>query len=301
MTIRVRKSVATLFGLFFFCLPSAAQEREFPPLPPLNDPPTELRLPGKFVWADLFTTDIAKARSFYTGLFGWDWRQVSSARPYGMFYQDDIAVSGLALRDPPDEGQAYGTWVYYASVDDVASVETAVAGRGGEALLPRRSMPERGEFAILADPDGAIIGVLRSSSGDPGEFQAAVGEFIWYQLFTSKLDPATEFYQTVFGYDVYENEDTPELLDYMLSSQGYSRAGVGLLPEDSESVPTWVGFVRVENVAASVAEAERLGGKVLLPPAPERLGGDIAIVADPEGTPVGLLRWTYPETEEDEQ
>ena len=44
-----------------------------------------------------------------------------------------------------------------------------------------------------------------------------------------------------------------------------------------------------------------VGGKVLLPPAPERLGGDIAIVADPEGTPVGLLRWTYPETEEDEQ
>ncbi len=293
--------VAALVGLVCICMPSAAREREFPPLPPLNDPPTELRLDGKFIWADLFTTDIARARDFYTGLFGWDWRQISSPRPYGIFYQDDIAVAGLALRDPPDSGQTYGTWVYYASAGDVPAVEAEFVERGGDALLPRRSMPERGEFAILADPDGAIVGVLRSSTGDPGEFQAAVGEFIWYQLFTSNLDPAAELYQTIFGYDVYEDEDTPQIVDYLLASQGYTRAGIGLLPENSKSVPTWVGFVRVENVASSVAEAERLGGKVLLPPAQERLGGDIAIVADPEGTPIGLLRWTYPETEEDEQ
>ncbi len=290
---------AAFLAMAVALVPAVAQQKEFPPLPPINEPATELRLPGKFIWADLFTTDVLQARSFYAELFGWEWRQVSASRPYGIFYQDDIAVAGLALRDPPADGQAYGTWVHYVSVQDVASTETRFTEGGGETLLPRRTLAHRGEFAILADPDGAILGLLDSASGDPGEFRADVGEFMWHQLFTRNLDPAADFYASVFGYEIYEREDTPEIIDYILSSGGYSRASIGELPADSESVPTWLGFVRVENVAATVTRAEQLGGKVLLAPAEERLGGDLAIIADPEGTPVGLLRWTYPETEEE--
>ena len=36
-----------------------------PELPPLNDPPTDARLPGKFVWVDLLTPDVARAEAFY--------------------------------------------------------------------------------------------------------------------------------------------------------------------------------------------------------------------------------------------
>jgi len=290
--------VFALLAMAVACAPVSADESNVAPLPPLNEPATGLQLPGKFIWADLFTTDVPRARSFYTELFGWEWRQISASRPYGIFYQGDIAVAGLARRDPPDDGQAYGTWVHYVSVQNVASAEARFLERGGETLLPRRSVAQRGEFAILADPDGAIVGLLNSASGDPDEFQADVGEFMWHQLFTHGLDPAADFYESVFGYEIYEREDTPEIIDYILSSGGYSRASIGELPEDSQSVPTWLGFVRVGDVAATVSRVEQLGGKVLLPPAEERLGGDLAIVADPEGTPVGLLRWTYPEAEE---
>jgi predicted enzyme related to lactoylglutathione lyase len=105
----------------------------------------------------------------------------------------------------------------------------------------------------------------------------------------------------LFGYDIYEKEETPEIVDYILSADGYSRAGIGALPENSETVPTWLGYVRVADVGAAIAKAEELGGSVLLPPTEERLGGDMAIIADPEGTPIGLLRWTYPEPGETQQ
>ena len=302
MTVGPWRFFGALLAVAVLCRPATAQESDFPPLPPLNEPATALALHGKFVWADLFSSDIDKVRGFYSDLFDWEWRYVSSPpKAYGMFYKDGIAVAGLAKRDPPEGAQAYGTWVYYVSVADVAATEAAFAERGGEALLPRRSMPQRGDFSILADPDGAILGIMRSSSGDPEDFQAAVGEFIWYQLFTRELDPAAEFYETLFGYDIYEKEETPEIVDYILSADGYSRAGIGALPENSETVPTWLGYVRVADVGAAITKAEELGGSVLLPPTEERLGGDMAIIADPEGTPIGLLRWTYPEPGETQQ
>lgn len=296
------KYAGALLAMAVLSPPSAAGEDEFPPLPPLNDPATDLVLPGKFVWADLFTTDIDQAGNFYTRLFGWEWRPVSPPpRSYGMFYKDEVAVAGLAFREPPESGERYGTWVFYASVPDVAASEAAFVERGGQALLPRRSMPDRGEFAILADPDGAIVGVMRSGSGDPEDFQAAIGEFMWFELFTRDLDPSAEFYQSLFGYDVYEKEDTPDIVDYQFFAEGYSRAGIGVMPEDSDSVSTWLGYVRVEDVAATAAKAEKLGGRILMPPDADMLGGNLAIIADPEGTPVGLLRWTYPEPQESER
>lgn len=275
----------------------AATEKEaLPVLPPLNEPATGLLLPGKFVWSDLFTVDVASARSFYTGLFGWQWKSISDhPRPYGIFYSDGIAVAGLTNREPPKEGGPRGTWVHYASVPDVAAAEAEFAQRGGRTLLGRRSMPDRGEFAIVADPAGAIVGVMRSSSGDPEDYRALVGEYMWFELFTRDLDQSADFYRTLFGYEVQEQEDTPDVVDYILAADGYARAGVGSLPEESKGAPTWLGYVRVEDVAATVARAVDLGGRVLLEPNPETLEGGLAIIADPDGAPVGLLKWTYAE------
>ncbi len=303
MNLRFPATVAAvLLVLATVASPASAGKSDLPHLPPLNEPATDVQHKGKFVWADLFSTDMATTRAFYTALFGWEWRSISEEpRPYGMFYIDGVAVGGLANREPPKDGQAYGTWVHYASVPDVAVAQAAFEERGGQALLPLRLMPDRGEFAILADPGGAIVGVMRSTSGDPEDFQADIGEFMWYELFTHTLDPSAEFYKSMFGYEIYEREDTPEIVDYILSAEGYARAGVGALPENSDTVPTWLGYVRVENVAETVDKAVKLGGKVLLPPKPDTLGGDLAIIADPEGTPVGLLRWTYAKTGEASQ
>jgi predicted enzyme related to lactoylglutathione lyase len=303
MQHRISVTIAAMVvALAAWTPPASAEKSDLPHLPPLTQPATDLELPGKFVWADLFSTDMAAARDFYTALFGWEWHTVSTEpRPYAMFYKDGVAVGGLANRESPKEGQAHGTWVHYASVPDVATTEAAFVERGGKALLPRRSMPDRGDFAILADPDGAIVGAMRSSSGDPEDYQAAIGEFMWFELFTRDLLPSAEFYQTMFGYDIYQREDTPEIVDYLLSSDGYARAGIGALPKDSDSVPTWLGYIRVEDVAQTVDTAIKLGGKVLLPPSPDTLDGGLAIIADPEGTPVGLLQWTYAKAQEASQ
>ena len=58
-------------------------------LPPLTPEPTTHMLPGKFVWIDLITQDVAAAQSFYGELFGWTFRE---GRRYSEILDGDRAI-----------------------------------------------------------------------------------------------------------------------------------------------------------------------------------------------------------------
>jgi hypothetical protein len=53
--------------------------------------------------------------------------------------------------------------------------------------------------------------------------------------------------------------------------------------------------VRYTKGAQRAAAATRLGATALIAPDAAVLNGDLAIVADPFGAPIGLIRWTYPD------
>ncbi|MEI2722743.1 MAG: VOC family protein [Verrucomicrobiota bacterium] len=163
---------------------------------------------------------------------------------------------------------------------------------GGKVLAAPQPMPKRGEQAVFTDPEGAVFGVVKSSAGDPPDFLPEPGDWIWVQLLSRDAKRAAAFYRTVGGYQVVENTGTNRLLDYVLTSNGYARATVRTIPRAAEQVkPTWLPFVRVKRVTESVAQAQQLGGKVLIEPNPERFDSKVAVIADPTGAAIGLLEW----------
>jgi uncharacterized protein len=297
----VKRFAAVLFGILVAAGGHAADAPPLPTLPPLTDPATGTSIPGKFVWADYFTSNVEAARIFYAALFGWEWREIATGTGsrYGMFYQDGEAVAGVAYRAAHDPTREYGRWIYYVSVPDVAAAVKSVEARGGRTLLQPRSYPDRGTFAVLADPEGAPFGVLHATAGDPLDYRAALGQWLWAALYTRDAVAATNFYRNTFDYEVHEPAPEYDVVDYLLEKNGYARAAVAQLSADSDAHPSWLGYVRVDDVAKSAAVAEHLGATELLAPDSERLHGDLAIVADPLGAPLGLLRWTYPDDAEE--
>jgi uncharacterized protein len=276
----------------------AAAERatqSMPPLPALTDPATAVHLPGKFVWADYFTSDVDAARTFYAALFGWQWREVSPdpERRYGIFYQDGEPVAGVAYRPAPDAKRRYGRWIYYISVADVAASVRDVEARGGRTLLTPRDYADRGTFAVVADAESAPFGVMHSTSGDPLDYQAEFGEWFWFGLFATDAPAAAKFYGGLFGYDVHEPQPEYDVLDYILGRDGYARGGIRQLAADTRSHPSWVAYARVEDVARVAAAANGLGATTLWGADPAILNGDMAVLADPLGAPFGIMRWTY--------
>jgi predicted enzyme related to lactoylglutathione lyase len=162
-------------------------------------------------------------------------------------------------------------------------------------LLAPRSFADRGTFAVVADPEGALFGVMHATGGDPLDYRADVGNWLWLALYARNAAAASQFYRGVFDYEVREPTAGNGLIDYLLVGHGYARAAIAQLGTASEAHPSWLGYVRVNDVANSAATALRLGATQLLAPNPDRLNGDLTILADPLGAPLGLVRWTYPE------
>ena len=260
-----------------------------PPLPPLTTVSNSPRLPGKFVWADLVTDDALAAQKFYTALFGWKFHDYGG---YLIGMNEDRPMCGLFQRPRPADQSAKPRWLGYISVANVERAKEAVTKAGGRVLAPPRKMPKRGEQAVFADPEGVLFGVVKSSAGDPEDFLAEPGDWIWIQLLSRDARKAAEFYRAVSGYEIVANTQSNRLSDYVLTSKGYARATVRTIRADDEKVrPLWLPFVRVKNVGESVALAKLLGGKVWIEPKPDIFDGKVALIVDPTGAAIGILEW----------
>jgi len=269
-------------------------------LPPLVQPATHEHHPGKVIWADLVTPDLAGAKRFYAGLFRWTFNDIRTGDlDYSVALLDGVPVAGLVQRTRRPEERPQPAWLTFISVQDVGEAMRVVLAHGGKVLAQPRSYPRRGRQAVFADPQGAVFAVLQSSTGDPQDVLAEPGDWIWSSLLTRDPDSDAAFYQAIFGYEVYELPHDDGLEHVLLSTDDYARASANALPVDASRLhPHWLNFVRVVNTRDAVAKVEVLGGRVLVAPHPDRHGGLVAVVADTAGAPFGLLEWTDRDSKE---
>jgi predicted enzyme related to lactoylglutathione lyase len=268
---------------------TAACAAEPPVLPPLTTVSGSPRLPGKFIWGDLVTDNALDAQKFYSDLFGWTFYDYGG---YFIGMNDERPLCGMFQRPRPKDRVAEPRWFGYISVSNVEKARRAVTRAGGRLLAEPKKMPKRGEQAVFADAEGAIFGVVKSSSGDPEDFLAEPGDWIWIQLLSRDARKAAEFYRAVAGYEVIENTVSNRASDYVLTSEGYARATVRTIQStNAQMQPTWLPFVRVKNVTESLAQAKQLGGKVLIEPKSQVFDGKVAVIADPTGAAIGIMEW----------
>ncbi len=263
-------------------------------MPPLNDPPTGLHLSGKLVWADLVTPDPDAARRFYGKLFGWTFTSVGGGQgAYALAHLDGTAIAGIVRRADQAAERSRSRWIPFMSVRDVSATERAVSHAGGKTLVATRTIPARGTLAVFTDPEGAVFGALDSASGDPGDYLPEVGDWIWAQLLSRDADKAASFYAGLADYVPVEAEQQSALSrSLLLTRDGYARASILQIPSGHDDLrPDWLLYVRVADVSKASASAEQFGGRVLLAANPALYQGRVAVIADPSGTPVGLLQW----------
>ena len=262
-------------------------------LPPLVQPATAEHHVGKVIWVELVTPDLAGAKQFYSGVFGWTFQDIYVGdTDYAVALLDGRPVAGLLHRAVPPGEHRQPAWLGFIAVRDVDAAKRTALAHGAKVVFEPRSFPQRGRQAVFADPEGAVFAVLASTSGDPADVLAAPGEWIWSSLHAQNPDTAAAFYQTLFGYDVFDLPSDDGLEHVILSTDDYARASVNALPRGSSPHhPHWLNFVRVVDAVGVAAKAVALGGRVLVEPHADRHGGKVAVVADPTGAPFGLMEW----------
>ncbi len=89
-------------------------------------------LTGKVVWHDLITDDLASAKRFYGGLFGWTFEetQLRNGNDYALARSGDVYVGGMVAVAAPDDGSEYSRWLPYVSVTNVDEAVARGSRRG---------------------------------------------------------------------------------------------------------------------------------------------------------------------------
>jgi predicted enzyme related to lactoylglutathione lyase len=269
-------------------------------LPALVEPASQEHHVGKVILVELITPDLAAAKQFYAGLFGWTFRDIQAGtKAYAAAFLDGRPVAGILEKAIPAGGHRRPAWLTFIAVRDVDAAKKIALQHGAKALFEPHNIPDRGREAVFADPQGAIFAVLASSSGDPPDVLGEPGEWIWSSLITRDPDTDAAFYQALFDYEVFDLPADQGAQHLMLATDNYARASANSLPANAPNMlPHWLNFVRVDDAVKAAAKVVALGGRVLVEPRVDRHGGKVAVVADPMGARFGLLEW--PETESKE-
>jgi predicted enzyme related to lactoylglutathione lyase len=108
-------------------------------------------------WVDLGSTDLAKSRDFYAGLFGWNCPEgPPEAGGYSVCDLGGKTVAGLGPLMNPNMPPV---WMTYVNVDSADDAVTKVAANGGTVFMPPMDVMDAGRMAVFADPVGAVIGL----------------------------------------------------------------------------------------------------------------------------------------------
>src|SRR5690349_4395617 len=87
------------------------------------------------------------------------------------------------------------------------------------------------------------------------------GDFIWYELMTPNPEGSKAFFDAVVGWNI-SGEGPPEYNGYRMIGRSDGKFAGGVLPLTPEmqqhgAHPTWLGYVHVADVDASIASIEQ--------------------------------------------
>ncbi|WP_455365675.1 VOC family protein [Kaarinaea lacus] len=281
-------------GLLFTFLLAPQLSTSAPALPPLNKTKTNEQLTGKFIWFDLATAEIEKQKEFYSTVFGWTFRSIGNASDdYTLIVNGDHNVAGMFAVKPKEGAKVGALWIGLMSTDDPEKAVNIVRQGGGAVHTAPTTMAQRGTYALLRDPEGALFGVIKSDSGDPPDKPSQIGDFLWMDLFVDQPEKAGQFYQQLGGYEISKDAVDDSVDRLILTSHGKSRAGIVPLPKDANRAG-WLPYIRVADVNETLKKVSEAGGYIMVAPDQDLLDGNLAIFSDPQGGVLGVVKWDEP-------
>ena len=160
---------------------------------------------------------------------------------------------------------------------------------GGKIVLaPSQVGP--GSMAVIRDPTGGVL-ALWSTKASMGTFLwGETNALSWNELITTDADAATKFYVGLFG---WKTEAWPmgDFTYTILKNGDVQVAGLMPQPKEMAGAPSsWTAYFAVSDCDATAKKAEKLGGKIFIPPTDIPNVGRFSVLADPEGATFAVIK-----------
>lgn len=109
---------------------------------------------------EFMTNDPAKCRAFYGQVF--DWQFDDKAMPGYTLVRPGSEPHGGIFQKPPDA--PCPCLNVYFNVENIDAALNKAVELGAKVLVTKTPIPHVGHFAMFADPEGIVVGLLQSAS-----------------------------------------------------------------------------------------------------------------------------------------
>ncbi len=217
------------------------------------------------VWADLISPAPARARDFYSALFGTNWLETAAHLHHAV----DAPWANLHHRG--------AQWIPRFAVENAAT-----AARHAQEL-GARVIDTSAELSLLEDPNSSpfILTPLTPAQVSPA--------LTWVELRTSERNQTTSFYSQLFSWTTRSADfGSSEYTQFI--SHNKPVAGMLLSPETvaRASAPHWGVTFRVEDLEQAIARALESGGALVYGPMNAEWGISAALT-DPSGASFNIV------------
>jgi hypothetical protein len=228
---------------------------------------------GAPCWVEMPVTDLAAAKTFYTGLFGW---QYADDQGYAVAVLDGVPVAGLPEDRPLPE--QYTAWTLFLHTRHARATAEKVFALGGRVLRNPTLVVDHTQSTVISDPTGGVIGFRHVPPnwrfGTTGH-----GAFAWAELNTRDGNTADAFFKDLCHFEVMQVGDGNRFDYTVWSVNGQSLLGRQRM--DRSFPPGTPAHWMIYFTAAPEIGADSVANRVL------ELGGRVTV--EPYDTPFGRV------------
>lgn len=232
-------------------------------------------VPGSFAWFDLITSDPDAAKSFYGGMFGWQFGSPASDGYIPVSGGGEALGGVIASADAGSDVEFPSQWVPVLTVVDTIAVTKIALGRGGKQVRSPFAT-SAGTFSTIRDSSGALLVLYDGPGGFPLNGSLRENTWYWADLLTDNPSRARSFYHALAGWETAQKNGQT-----VFSSGGAVRGGLVRISR-RKAEPTWLPYVGVSDIGRAIARSQELGG------GPLTVAEDAAVLLDPTGAAVGV-------------
>ena len=239
---------------------------------------------GNFVWCDLSSFRVARAKDFYSHLFGWTYH--AATQPDGSPYYVAAAPfrDAAAIFEMPANFQQMGLprfWMSYIAVDDIQAAVDRAKRLGGIVEVGPVAFDDDASIALIRDPLGAGFTIYQGTGLEPRADAGDPGRMVWNALYVSDANSVKAFYQELFGWRIAPDPQYAGSYS-VCTAEGETVAAIHELREEIRGrFEFWGVHFAVHDLAAAKSIIEANGGEILYE---ESDGGrPTALAADPDG------------------
>lgn len=263
-------------------------------------------IPGVPCWIDTSQPDPEAAVDFYSGLFGWEFRDAMPPDSPGKYFIASLRGSDVAaVGSIPEAAPPQAMWNTYIWVDSADETASKVRDAGGNVVMEPFDVMTAGRMAVFTDPEGAAFCVWQANENKGAKIVNEPGSLVFNGLNTRDVDAAKSFYGAVFGWTTLDlgpggelwtqpgygdhlEESNPDLRKQFAEAgapPGFEDvvAAINPIRDDEADMPAhWSVTFSVDDADATAQKATELGGKVLSPPM-DAPWVRMTVLADPQG------------------